>query len=76
MDSAQFTRIDSPLAMACRVEVNIAASAAIVWSLLVDAEGFPRWNSTVTRIEGQFVDGTRIKIHVPGTARTWLARNI
>jgi hypothetical protein len=71
MDGAQFTRIDSALAMVCRVEANIAARAEIVWNLLVDAEGFPRWNSTVTRIEGQIVEGARIKIHVPGTARTF-----
>jgi hypothetical protein len=74
MSSAQFTRIDSALAMVCRVEVNIAASAEVVWSLLIDAEGFPRWNSTVTRIEGQIIDGARIRIHVPGTARTFTPR--
>ena len=71
MNSAQFTRIDSALAMVCRVEVDIAAGAEIVWSLLVDAEGFSRWNSTVTRIDGQIIEGARIKIHVPGTARTF-----
>ncbi len=71
MDTAQFTRVDSSLAMVCRVEVNIAASAETVWNLLVDAEGFPRWNSTVTRIEGQIVDGAKIRIHVPGTTRTF-----
>jgi uncharacterized protein YndB with AHSA1/START domain len=71
MDDAQFTRIDSAFAMVCRVEVNIAAAAEIVWGLLVDAPGFPRWNSTVTRIDGEIVDGARIKIHVPGTARTF-----
>jgi len=74
MDSAQFTRIDSPLAMVCKVEVNIAATAETVWNLLVDAAGFPRWNSTVTLIEGQLVDGARIRIHVPGTARTFTPR--
>jgi hypothetical protein len=57
--------------MVCRVEVNIAANAAVVWSLLVDAAGFPRWNSTVSRLDGQIVDGARIRIHVPGTARAF-----
>jgi hypothetical protein len=71
MNNVQFTRIDSAFAMVCRVEVDIAASAEIVWSLLVDAAGFPRWNSTVTRIEGQIVDGARLRIHVPGTPRTF-----
>ena len=71
MNGAIFTRIDSAFAMVCRVEVNIAASAAVVWSLLVDAAGFSRWNTTVTRIDGQIVDGARLRIHVPGTARTF-----
>jgi hypothetical protein len=71
MDSAQFTRVDTTFAMVCRVEINITASAEIVWNILVDAEGFPRWNSTVTRIEGQIVDGAKVKIHVPGTARAF-----
>jgi hypothetical protein len=71
MDGAQFTRGDSTFAMVCRVEINIAASAAIIWNLLVNAEGFPRWNSTVAWIEGQIVYGAKIKIHVPGTARTF-----
>lgn len=69
MDSAQFTQVDSALAMVCRVEASIAARAEIIWNLLVDADGFPRWNSTVTRIEGQIVKGARIRIHVPGTSR-------
>jgi hypothetical protein len=47
------------------------APSQTVWNLLVDADGFPRWNSTVARIEGQIVDGAKIKIHVPGTARTF-----
>ena len=57
--------------MTCGVEVDIRANAEIVWSLLTDAEGFPRWNSTVTGIEGQIRDGERLRLHVPGTNRTF-----
>lgn len=57
--------------MVCRVEVDIRASATTVWGLLTDAAGFPRWNSTVTKIEGQILEGERIKIHVPGTSQTF-----
>ena len=37
--------------------VNIRAPGMRIWQLLTDAEGFPRWNSTVTRIEGQHPRG-------------------
>jgi len=57
--------------MRCRVEVHILAGAAIIWKLLTDAERFPRWNSTVTRIEGEIREGGRLRIHVPGTNRTF-----
>jgi len=57
--------------MTCRVEVNIEASADIVWSLLTDAKGFSLWNSTVTGIEGEIREGERLRLHVPGTKRTF-----
>lgn len=60
--------------LVCRVEVNIRASAQAIWRILTDAEGFPRWNSTVTRIEGEIRDGTRLRLHVPGTDRTFTPR--
>jgi len=60
--------------MTCAVEVNIRASAEIVWSLLTDAKGFSRWNPTVNHIEGQIREGERLKIHVPGTSRIFTPR--
>lgn len=57
--------------MTCGVEVNIRASAAIIWSVLTDAQGFPRWNSTVSSIEGQIREGERLRLRVPGTNRTF-----
>jgi hypothetical protein len=57
--------------MTCRVEINIHASAEIVWGLLTDANGFARWNSTVSGVEGQIREGERLKLHVPGTKRTF-----
>jgi len=57
--------------MTCRVEIGIEASAEIVWHLLTDAEGFPRWNSTVTGIDGRIREGERLRLHVPGTNRTF-----
>lgn len=66
----QFTRTNSAFATTCRIEINIRANAEIVWNLLTDAKGFPRWNSTVTGIEGQIREGERLRLHVPGTNRT------
>ena len=71
MNESRFTRTNSAFAMTCGVEVNIRASAEVVWSLLTDAKGFPRWNSTVTSIEGQIREGERLRLHVPGTNRTF-----
>jgi hypothetical protein len=71
MNEARFTRTNSTFAMTCGVEVNIRANAEIVWNLLTDSKGFPRWNSTVTGIEGQIREGERLRLHVPGTNRTF-----
>ena len=60
--------------LTCRVDINIRASADRVWSLLTDAPGFPRWNSTVTRIEGVIREGSRLVLHIPGTTRTFTPR--
>jgi len=57
--------------MTCSVEVNIRADAESIWSLLTDATSFPRWNSTVTSVKGQIREGERLRLHVPGTNRTF-----
>ena len=71
MSESKFTQSGSAFTMTCAVEVNIRASAEIVWTLLTDAKGFPRWNSTVTGIDGQIREGERLRLHVPGTNRTF-----
>ena len=57
--------------MSCRVEASIRATPEIVWAILTDAKNFPRWNSTVTAREGEIRDGGRLRVHVPGTDRTF-----
>jgi hypothetical protein len=57
--------------MTCGVEVNIQTNSEIVWNLLTNAKDFPRWNSTVAGIEGEIREGERIRLHVPGTKRTF-----
>jgi hypothetical protein len=71
MKTAIITQERGTFSMACRVALNISAPAATIWSLLTDANGFPRWNSTVTRVEGQIREGERLRVHVPGTDRTF-----
>ncbi len=41
---------------------NIAAPAQTIWSLLTDANTYPDWNRSVLNIEGQIVEGERIKL--------------
>ena len=69
--SIGITQARSTFSLSCRVEVNIRAAAERIWSLLTDAKGFPRWNSTVTNIEGEIREGGRLRLHVPGTSRTF-----
>jgi uncharacterized protein YndB with AHSA1/START domain len=44
------------------VSIDINADAAIVWALLTKAADYPRWNSTVTAIEGNIALGEKIKL--------------
>lgn len=74
MESPKVTRVHHLFSKTWGVEVNIRANAAIIWGLLTDAQGFPRWNSTVSGIEGQIRDGERLRLHVPGTDRTFTPR--
>jgi len=68
------TRTRRIFSLVCRVEVGIQSPPGRVWKLLTDASGFPHWNSTVTAIDGEIRDGQRIRIHVPGTERTFTPR--
>jgi hypothetical protein len=71
MKDPKTTETRSAFSLACRVEANIRAKPESVWNLLIDAKDFPRWNSTVTAIEGQIREGEKLRLHVPGTDRTF-----
>lgn len=51
--------------MQCGVTIRIDAKAETIWSLLTDAAGYPRWNSTVTTIEGQIALGQKLRLRAP-----------
>jgi len=54
-----------------RVETEIAASPERIWALLTDAAGAPRWNSTVSAIDGEIALGQKLAIRVPISPRTF-----
>jgi hypothetical protein len=66
--------VKNTFSMTCRVEARIAANVETIWALLTEAKGFSRWNSTVTAIDGNIREGERIRIHVPGSDRTFTPR--
>jgi hypothetical protein len=66
---------------------RIEARPEEIWAVLTDADGYPRWDSGVERVEGRIAPGEKIKLHVsvnpgrafpvrvtefaPSTAMTW-----
>ncbi|MFO1078899.1 MAG: SRPBCC domain-containing protein [Planctomycetota bacterium] len=53
------------------VDLGIKASPERLWALLTNAADIPRWNSTVSSIEGTVAPGARLKIKVPISPRTF-----
>lgn len=53
------------------VTTAIRAPAAAIWSVLTDAASYPKWNSTVTRVDGRIESGGKVTVHAkssPGRA--------
>lgn len=52
-------------------ETVIQAPPERIWQILTDAAGYPGWNSTVSKVEGQISPGGSITVHAtinPGRA--------
>jgi uncharacterized protein YndB with AHSA1/START domain len=47
------------------VAINIRATPEKIWRLLTDAAGLPRWNTTVTSVDGTIALGERLALRVP-----------
>ena len=43
-------------------DAHINASAASVWSVLIDGAGYPTWDSGVESIDGAIVEGRQITV--------------
>ena len=66
------TKTNATFSMECTVTISIDAPPERVWALLTDAKDFPRWNSTVTKIEGTIALGEKLALQVPAAqARTF-----
>lgn len=44
------------------VSIDIQADPTAIWALLTNGPDFPRWNSTVTSLEGKIGEGEKIKV--------------
>ena len=50
---------------------TIHATPDTIWRILTDADGYPSWNTTVTRVEGRIALDEKVTLHVkvaPGRA--------
>lgn len=60
--AAQAQKTRTTFRMAVSIAEDVDAPPAQVWALLTDAAGFPGWNSTIERIDGDIADGQTIKL--------------
>src|SRR3712207_4117162 len=44
------------------ISITLQATPSVIWALLTNASGFPKWNSTVLTIEGEIKLGEQIKL--------------
>jgi uncharacterized protein YndB with AHSA1/START domain len=58
------TKAATAFQMECGVAIHIHARPEIVWALLTDAADMPRWNSTMTSVEGPIALGQRLALRV------------
>ena len=59
------TKTTTAFRMECAVSISINASPDRIWSLLTNADDFPRWNTTVTSLRGPIAKGTKLELRVP-----------
>jgi hypothetical protein len=64
-NTAKAIKTGSAFQMDCAISTTIQASPESIWAFLTDAVAFPRWNSTVTSIEGKIAEGQTLKLKVP-----------
>lgn len=60
--NGQATTIKKTFSRETTIRIDIAADASIVWALLTKASDYPRWNSTITSLEGNIALGETIRL--------------
>lgn len=69
------TQSRSAFRSSCEINCNIKAPPARIWSLLTNAEDFPRWCSTVTSMKGPIQHGQKLTLTVAAApGRTFTPR--
>lgn len=56
------TTIKKTFSRETSVSIDIQANPKTVWGLLINAENYPKWNSTVISIDGKIALGEKIKL--------------
>jgi hypothetical protein len=59
------TKTKTTFRMQYDVAINVRAPTNKIWRLLTNAADFPRWNSTVTSVEGTIALGETLALRVP-----------
>ncbi len=62
MQQGKAVTIKTTFSRETSISIEIRADAAIIWALLTNAAGYPRWNPTVISIEGNIALGEKIKL--------------
>ena len=70
-DESRAVKTASTFRQSCAITTTIAAPPERVWALLTNAADFPRWNSTVTRLDGEIALGKKLALQVPISKRTF-----
>lgn len=65
MKASRAQKTSSTFRMRCAIETTISAGPEVIWRLLTDIAGQPRWNSTVSRSAGEVAEGRRLELEVP-----------
>jgi hypothetical protein len=67
--AATATKTRGAFRMEYAIRALIRATPEALWGLLTDAAGFPRWNSTVTSVEGEIAEGRKLRLRVPSAPK-------
>jgi hypothetical protein len=62
---ARATKTATSFRQTCSIRCEIHAPPERIWALLTDARRFPKWNSTVTSLDGEIELGRKLALVVP-----------